>query len=310
MEGFSKCRLRAAVSSASSASAISALSRIRSRGSRRSRAPAFDARGLEGRCRPADSRERRAVPALEACAAPGDQWTDRCRSARRKCSGSARGESGRREEDRIGWSSDPARVANEAARPNETHHLRDDLFGSWHIGENQARRREVERPVGKIQAASIRVEDLDVRQAASAAKCRARLTCSALRSTPTTLPVEPTRFESIPRQPRGPQPISTTRHPAQTPIWSNSHSDSGASSSACRSSVLAQLAGTQKIRIELAHLDAPDSSRIAAAQLEEEDLIDGLGSVATAFACSGGAKSFAGSTVRSRLANLMACLQA
>jgi hypothetical protein len=42
---------------------------------------------------------------------------------------------------------------------------------------------------------------------------RARATASALRSTPTTRPVGPTRSESRSRQPWGPQPISTTRAP-------------------------------------------------------------------------------------------------
>jgi hypothetical protein len=49
--------------------------------------------------------------------------------------------------------------------PDEPDHLRNDLFWFWHVDEDQARRREVERSLGKTCAASIGMKDFDVRQA-------------------------------------------------------------------------------------------------------------------------------------------------
>ena len=46
------------------------------------------------------------------------------------------------------------------------------------------------------------------------------------------LPAGPTSAARRSRQPRGPQPTSTTESPGDTPIRSNSHAESSASSSA------------------------------------------------------------------------------
>ena len=44
-------------------------------------------------------------------------------------------------------------------------HLRNELLWFWHVNEDQARRREVERSRGKTCVASIGMKDCDVRQA-------------------------------------------------------------------------------------------------------------------------------------------------
>ena len=55
---------------------------------------------------------------------------------------------------------------NGTTRPDEPDHLRDDPLWFWHVDEDQARRREVERCPGKTCAARIGLKDFDVRQAA------------------------------------------------------------------------------------------------------------------------------------------------
>jgi hypothetical protein len=54
---------------------------------------------------------------------------------------------------------------NDTTWPDKLDHLRNELLWFWHVDEDQARRREVERSRGKTCVASIGMKDCDIRQA-------------------------------------------------------------------------------------------------------------------------------------------------